>query len=103
MPSALHSPTLPIPDGGMAIHESRRTELASRESSGITVRLFWSRSTNLVTVAVADAANDEYFELVLDQHEPALDVYHHPFAYAAARGVEFGTRRPEPEVLLDAA
>ena len=34
--------------------ESWRTELASRENHGITVRLFWSRSTNLVTVAVAD-------------------------------------------------
>ena len=83
--------------------ESWRTELASRENNGITVRLLWSRATGLVTVAVADAANDEYFELVLDEHEPALDVFHHPFAHAAARGLEFGTRRPELEVMLDAA
>ena len=80
-----------------------RTELASRESNGITVRLFWNRSTNLVTVAVADAASDDYFELVLDEHEPALDVFHHPFAHAAARGIEFRTRRPKLEVLPDAA
>jgi hypothetical protein len=83
--------------------ETWRTELASRENNGITVRLFWSRSTNLVTVAVADAATDEYFELVLDEHERALDVFHHPFAHAAARGLDFRTRRPEQEVLVDAA
>ncbi len=80
-----------------------RTELASRESNGITVSLFWTRSTNLVTVAVADAANDEYFELVLDEGEPALDVFNHPFAHAAARGLDFQTRHPELEVLRDAA
>lgn len=83
--------------------EPSRTELASRESNGITVQLLWSRSSGLVTVAVADAANDEYFELVLDEDEQALDVFHHPFAHAAARGIEFGTRRLELEVILDAA
>jgi hypothetical protein len=79
------------------------TELMSRESNGITVRLLWSRATNLVTVAVADAASEEYFELVLNEHEPALEVFNHPFAHAAARGLEFRTWRPEPEMLRDAA
>jgi hypothetical protein len=83
--------------------ESWRTELAARESNGITVTLFWSRSTNLVTVAVADAATGDYFELVVDEHEQALDVFHHPFAHAAARGMEFRAQRAETEVLLDAA
>ena len=83
--------------------ESWRTELASRESNGITVRLLWSRSTNLVTISVADAANDDYFELVLDECDRALDVFHHPFAHAAARGIEFQASRREPEILLDAA
>ena len=85
------------------IDESSGTELISRESNGITVRLLWSRATNLVTVAVADAASDDYFELVLDEHEPALEVFNHPFAHAAARGLEFRTRRPGPEMLRDAA
>jgi hypothetical protein len=78
-----------------------RTELASRESNGITVRLLWSRPTNLVIVAVDDAANDDYFELVLGEDEPALEVFHHPFAHAAARGIEFRTGRPE--LVLEAA
>jgi hypothetical protein len=83
--------------------ETWRTELISRESNGITVRLLWSRATNLVTVAVDDVASDEYFELVLDEGEPALEVFNHPFALAAARGLEFRTRRPEREMLRDAA
>jgi hypothetical protein len=80
-----------------------QTELAERNSNGITVRLLWSRATNLVTVTVADAANDDYFELVLGEHERALDVFEHPFAHAAARGVEFRASRPEPESLPHAA
>jgi hypothetical protein len=83
--------------------ETWQTELAARESNGITVRLLWSRSTNFVTVAVADAANDDFFELVVDKHERAMDVFHHPYAHAAARGLEFRSRRLEPEVLPDAA
>jgi hypothetical protein len=74
----------------------------SRECNGLAVRLLWSRQTNLVTVAVIDAASGDNFELVLDEHEPPLDVFYHPFAHAAARGLAFQTRRPESEVLLDA-
>ena len=86
-----------------ATDEISRTELASRETNGITVTLLWSRSTNLVTVAVDDAANSDYFELILNERDQALDVFHHPFAHAAARGVEFRTSRMESEELLDAA
>jgi len=80
-----------------------RTELASRETNGVTVRLFWTRSTSLVTVAVDDAANDDYFEIILGEDDQALDVFHHPFAHAAARGVDFRLGRTESETLLDAA
>ena len=83
--------------------DPRRTELMSRESYGISVKLLWSRATNLVTVAVADAANEDYFELLLAEDEPALEVFDHPFAHAAARGLEFRTRRPESEMLRNAA
>ncbi len=84
-----------------AMDDISRTELASRGTNGITVRLLWSRSTNRVTVAVDDAANDDHFELLLDEHDRALDVFHHPFAHAAARGIEF--RAGRSELLLDAA
>ena len=71
--------------------------------NGITVRLLWSRATNLVTVAVDDVASDDHFEFILDEDEAALEVFNHPFAHAAARGLEFPTRRAEPETLRDAA
>jgi len=83
------------------VHDISQTELASRETNGITVRLLWSRRTNLVTVAVDDAANDDYFEIIVDSDESALDVFHHPFAHAAAQGIEF--RMTRPELLLEAA
>jgi hypothetical protein len=88
---------------GSSTDETWQTEPATRESNGITVRLLWSRSVNLVTVTVADAANDDFFELVLDEHDRAMDVFHHPYAHAAARGLEFRSGRLEPEVLPDAA
>jgi len=84
-----------------AIDDISRTELESREANGITVRLLWSRLTNLVTVTVDDAANGDHFEVVLDEHDRALDVFHHPFAHAAARGIEFRTSCRQ--LLLDAA
>jgi hypothetical protein len=80
-----------------------RTELLSRESNGITIKLLWSRSTNLATVTVADVANDDYFELILDEHDRALDVFHHPFAHAAARGLDLATRHSELDVVRHAA
>jgi hypothetical protein len=83
--------------------ESWRTELALRESNGVTVRLFWSRSTNLVTVSVTDWANGNYFELILDEGERALDVFYHPYAHAAVRGLDFAPGHSAKEVVLDAA
>ena len=62
---------------------SRRTELARRENNGVQVSLYWSRSTNDVTVEVVDTVRDERFELAVDPAR-ALDAFHHPFAYAAA-------------------
>lgn len=81
--------------------ENWRTELAARESNGLSVRLFWSRSTNLLAVTVDDSTNGDYFELVLQEHERPLDVFHHPYAYAAARGVEFQPPRRATEVVVD--
>jgi len=84
------------------LEQDWRTELATRDNHGISVKLFWTRATDILTVTVADAANDEYFELVLEEHDRPLDVFHHPFAHAAARGLEFDTRPQEPELIVDA-
>jgi hypothetical protein len=83
------------------ISESWRTELAAREGHGVSVKLFWSRTTQILTVTVADAGTGDYFELVLEEHERPLDVFYHPYAYAAARGLELGAGKPEPELTVD--
>jgi hypothetical protein len=74
-----------------------RVELAVREQSGVAVTLHWVRGTDLLFVSVVDRRNGEAFELVLQPDERALDVFHHPYAYAAARGLDFGRRPAECE------
>jgi hypothetical protein len=60
-------------------------ELDSRISDGISVRLLWHPANGQVSITVDDAQSGEGFELVLRDGERALDVYRHPFAYAAQR------------------
>ena len=60
-------------------------ELASRGGDGIEVVLFWHQNTDELTVAVSDARRGAYFELAAP-HE-ALDVFNHPYAHAAFRGL----------------
>jgi hypothetical protein len=65
-----------------------RVKLAEREFDGISVELHWTRGTDIVTVTVADATTGDHFELVVAENERPLEVFHHPFAYARARGIE---------------
>jgi hypothetical protein len=59
------------------------TELHHRSADGIEVSLLWSPATNALTVAVEDSRSGEIFELPAPA-DKALDVFEHPFAYAAA-------------------
>ena len=63
-------------------------ELASREGDGLAITLLWSRAADRVKVTVADSRLDEQFELHIAGAE-ALAAFHHPFAYAAGRGIGF--------------
>jgi hypothetical protein len=67
---------------------SPRTELAVRESDGVSVALYWTRGTNILAVTVVDTGSGTAFELVLTENEPPLDVFYHPYAYAATRGLD---------------
>jgi hypothetical protein len=60
------------------------TELAHRSNNGLDVALLWSRSTGNLFVEVEDIRTGESFTLDAPRHR-ALDVYNHPFAYAAPR------------------
>ena len=62
-------------------------ELASRVSDGIHVQMLWSKEDDRVRVAVADTRTGEAFTVDVHDGERAMDVFHHPFAYAAWRGL----------------
>jgi hypothetical protein len=63
--------------------DSTLTELHHRSADGIEISLLWSRRTNALMVAVEDSRSGVSFELPAPA-EKALDVFEHPFAYAAA-------------------
>jgi len=63
-------------------------ELDSRVSDGIHVRLVWLQRTNHVAVEVDDLKTGDAFTVDVGEGERALDVFHHPYAYAALRGIE---------------
>jgi hypothetical protein len=64
-------------------------ELASRDGDGLAVSLLWSKAAGRIKVTVADSRLDETFELDIAAGD-ALAAFHHPFAYAAGRGIGFG-------------
>lgn len=80
-------------------------ELDSRMSGGLEVTLLWNRRSDELTVCVRDSHTGSYFELQAE-HDNALDVFHHPYAYAAARGINADLARTpaaEPEQPLPSA
>ena len=62
-------------------------ELHSRISDGIHVRLLWHQHEDRVTVAVDDAKTGDAFTIDVRKDERPLEVFHHPYAYAAFRGI----------------
>ena len=58
-------------------------ELDRRTGDGIEVRLLWCQNDGHVTVAVTDTKTGDAFELPVREGERALEVFHHPHAYAA--------------------
>ena len=71
-------------------------ELGSRTGDGIEVRLLWCQNDGHVTVTVTDTKTGEAFELPVREGERALDVFHHPYAYAALRGAARPQHRRVP-------
>jgi hypothetical protein len=60
------------------------TELAYRENDGLQVTLLWDALRDQLSVSVVDTKNGEFFTLKAAR-DKALDVFHHPFSYAACR------------------
>jgi hypothetical protein len=70
-----------------------RRELAYRSTNGIDVFLLWCPADDSLAVAVIDE-NADSFELVVTAAE-ALDVFEHPYAHAAFRGLDLVETRLE--------
>jgi hypothetical protein len=58
-------------------------ELDSRTNDGIHVRLLWHPTDGHLSVTVDDTKGGATFELAVHDGDRALDVFHHPYAYAA--------------------
>jgi YD repeat-containing protein len=59
-------------------------ELARRTNAGTDVRLLWNALSNRLCVTVDDDHTGAYLEITVKPGDRALDVYHHPYAYAGA-------------------
>jgi hypothetical protein len=57
-------------------------ELDHRVNDGIDVRLLWRPEDDRAIVTVSDNKTGESFTLEVAAHQRALDVFHHPYAYA---------------------
>jgi hypothetical protein len=74
-------------------------ELHSRTVDGIHVRMLWHERDGRVTIAVADDKTGDAFAVEVREGERAMDVCHHPYAYAAWRGMETHTPLTAPAPL----
>ena len=66
----------------MASTSSHR-ELHHRSGDGIDVWLMWDPGTDSVSVRVNDMKAGAAFEIPVKARHRAMDVFNHPFAYAA--------------------
>jgi hypothetical protein len=72
-------------------------EVDHRSSDGIDVRMLWSEDDGRVVISVSDARTGDSFEFEVREGDRAMDAFHHPYSYAAWRGVE--TSSPRDAVL----
>jgi hypothetical protein len=80
----------------MSPHLQTARELHSRVNDGIEVRLLWAAEEERLLVHVADSKTDDSFVIEVREGERAMDVFHHPYAYAAWRGIRVGGRGERP-------
>jgi hypothetical protein len=79
-------------------------ELDSRNGDGMYVRLLWSEDDGGVAVSVTDAKTGDCFAIDVRAQDSASDVFTHPYAHVAWRGVDgdLPSRAKAPAGLLAA-
>jgi hypothetical protein len=73
----------PVRDSSRMASTSSHRELHHRNNDGIDVWLMWDPGTDSVHVRVRDSKAGNAFEIPVAAPHSAMDVFHHPFAYAA--------------------
>ena len=81
--SVRHDP----PDPAKPMNDRLR-ELDHRTIDRIDVWLLWRERDDRVVVAVVNENTRERFRIEVRDGERALDVFHHPYAYADRRGID---------------
>src|SRR6185436_3869011 len=84
-------PWLAAPGDGtlcITMNDEILRELDHRTSDRIDVWLLWRETDNQVLVSVADEKTGDQFTIEVRDGERPLDVFNHPYAYAAWHGVE---------------
>jgi hypothetical protein len=73
-------------------------ELDSRMNDGIEVRLLWSEHDGRLRLAVLDTRTGDSFYVKVRDDERPVDVFHHPYAYAAHHDIDSrpGSLRRQP-------
>jgi hypothetical protein len=64
------------------------SELSSRPANGLDVALLWRQCDGTAFVVVADHRTGAAFQLDVHENDNALDMFDHPYAYAAHRGID---------------
>jgi hypothetical protein len=79
-------------------------EVDSRLTAGLQVRLLWSQVDGRLWVAVLDTRSGETFRVEVRENECPLDVFNHPYAYAADQRIDVclpGSRLTRPPAPTD--
>ena len=71
-----------------------KTELDHRTNDGIDVRLLWDRDSGRVYVTVDDARTGSTFEVEVGENDAPMEVFRHPYAYAAYQRVDTAAAAP---------
>ena len=71
----------------MNLTETHPRELAFRKQDGLQVTLLWWEADNSLAVSVVDQPGADAFLVPVDGGQKPLDVFRHPFAHAARRGI----------------
>jgi hypothetical protein len=78
-------------------------ELDSRTNDGIHVRLLWRRHDGRLWVDVVDTKAGEAFSVDVHYGERPLEVFRHPYAYAAHHATKPPRRREPAETVATVA